>query len=279
MRRAAAVFEFADDDAARAARTYAAAADHYLLPALGFWDRFGAATVARLQLLPGDEVLDLCCGAGASAIPAARTVTRTGHVVAVDLAQPLLDAARARAAAEGLANVEFRVCDARRTGLHDGSFDAVICGFGVFFASDMEAFVAEMWRLVRPRGRLAITTWGEGLFEPADGLFWETVAELSRGVYKSFHPWDEITTPARLRGLFTRAGIDRVIVEAIRGDHRLSDIEDFWHIALGTGYRATVDALEPEQRTVLRSKLLARLRDQGVANVRTDVMYGVARRD
>ena len=270
--------DFVDEHAARAARTYAAAADHYLLPALGFWDRFGAATVARLPLRPGDEVLDLCCGAGASAIPAARTVTTTGHVVAVDLAQPLLDAARARAADEGLANLEFRLGDARRTGLPDSSFDAVICVFGVFFASDMVAFVSEMWRLVRPVGTLAITTWGAGLFEPADRLFWETAAELSPTLFKSFHPWDEITTPERLVGLFNRAGIDEVMVESIPGDQPLGDLEDFWHIALGTGYRATVDALEPEQRRVLRSKLLARLRDEGIATVRTDVVYGVALR-
>jgi hypothetical protein len=58
-----------DDHARRAARTYSAAADHYCLPALGFWDRYGAATVSRLPLAPGHAVLDLCCGAGASAIP------------------------------------------------------------------------------------------------------------------------------------------------------------------------------------------------------------------
>ena len=48
--------------ARRAARVYGAAADHYALPSLGFWDRFGAATVARLELVPGSTVLDLCCG-------------------------------------------------------------------------------------------------------------------------------------------------------------------------------------------------------------------------
>ena len=84
--------EFVDDHAARAARTYGAAADHYRRPALGFWDRFGATTASRLPLEPGGRVLDLCCGAGASAIPAARAVGPTGHVVAVDVAAPLLDA-------------------------------------------------------------------------------------------------------------------------------------------------------------------------------------------
>jgi ubiquinone/menaquinone biosynthesis C-methylase UbiE len=149
-----------DEHAQRAARAYGAAADHYNLPSLSFWDRFGAATVARLPLAPGQRVLDLCCGAGASALPAARAVGPGGQVLGVDLAAPLLELARARAAGEGLANVEFRLCDATRTQLPCGSFDAVVCVFGVFFVRDMTAFAAEMWRLVRPGGVLAVTTWG-----------------------------------------------------------------------------------------------------------------------
>lgn len=74
------------EHSARAARTYTVAADHYLRPALGFWDRWGAATVARLPLSSGDAVLDVCCGAGASALPAARAVGPAGKVLGLDLA-------------------------------------------------------------------------------------------------------------------------------------------------------------------------------------------------
>ena len=102
-------------------------------------------------------MLDLCCGAGASAIPSARAVGAAGRVLGIDVAAPLPEMARARAARDGLANVEFRYGDAMRTGLPDGSFDAVVCVFGVFFAPDMAAFVQEMWRLVKPGG-VAVTT-------------------------------------------------------------------------------------------------------------------------
>src|SRR6266568_7390912 len=94
----------ASEHALRASRTYGAAADHYQRAALGFWDRFGAATVTRLRLAPGGTVLDLCCGAGASALPAARAVGPEGRVLGVDIAAPMLELARARAADEGLAN-------------------------------------------------------------------------------------------------------------------------------------------------------------------------------
>jgi len=268
----------ANDHAQRAAHTYAAAADHYSLPALSFWDRFGSATVARLPLAPGHRVLDLCCGAGASALPAARAVGPGGRVLGVDVAVPLLELARARAAGEGLANVEFRHGDATRTQLPDGSFDAVVCVFGVFFVRDMTAFAAEMWRLVRPGGVLAITTWGPGLFEPANSHFWEAVGAVAPSLYKAFNPWDEITTTAALAELLARAGAAQPAVVAVPGRHHLDHPDQFWDVALGTGYRGTVDALSQEQRDSVRERLLAGLRAAGVTTLRTDVVFGTAER-
>jgi len=267
-----------DEHAQRAARTYGAAADHYSLPALSFWDRFGAATVARLPLAPGHRVLDLCCGAGASAIPAARAVGEAGRVLGVDVAAPLLDLARARAAGEGLANIEFRHGDATRTGLPDGSFDAVVCVFGVFFARDMAAFAGEMWRLVAPGGVLAVTTWGPGWAEPASGHFWEIVGAVAPSLYRAYNPWDEITSTAALAELLTRAGTAQPVVVAVSGQHDIGHPDQFWDIVLGSGYRATVDALTQEQQDTVRERLLARLRAAGVTTLRTDVVFGTAER-
>jgi ubiquinone/menaquinone biosynthesis C-methylase UbiE len=264
--------------ARRAARIYGAAADHYGLASLGFWDRFGAATVSRLGLAAGDSVLDLCCGAGASAIPAARAVGAAGRVIGIDVAGALLELARARAAHEDLASVEFRQGDATRTGLPDGSFDAVVCVFGVFFAPDMAAFAAEMWRQVRPGGVLAITTWGQGLFEPANSHFWKCVREIEPSLFKAFSPWDEITTPEALTDLFSRAGVAHPAVVATPGEHHLNRPESFWDIVLGSGYRATVDALSQEQRDRLHKRLLSELRARDVTALRTDVVFGTARR-
>src|SRR5579871_1885441 len=106
-----------DEHVRRAAGTYGAAADHYTRDALSFWDRFGSATVSRLPLAPGASVLDLCCGAGGSAIPGAHAVGPAGRVLGIDAAAPMLDLARAKAARQGLANIEFRCGDATRTGL------------------------------------------------------------------------------------------------------------------------------------------------------------------
>ena len=266
------------EHAKRATRAYGAAADHYTLPTLGFWDRFGSATVSRLGLTPGMTVLDLCCGAGASAIPAAHAVGAAGRVLGIDVALPLLELARARAAQKALSNIEFRHGDATQTGLPTGSFDAVVCVFGVFFAPDMTQFVQEMWRLVRPGGVLAVTTWGPGLFEPATSSFWRYVGEVEPALHKTFSPWDEITTPSALAELLTGAGVPTPDVVAAEGRHHLEQPDRFWDIVLGSGYRATVDALSSDQRDHIRERLLAELRLGEVTVVRTDVVYGTARR-
>jgi ubiquinone/menaquinone biosynthesis C-methylase UbiE len=266
------------EHALRAACTYGAAADHYGLPSLGFWDRFGLATVSRLPLAAGEAVLDLCCGAGASAIPAARAVGPAGHVLGVDVAAPLLEMARAKAAREGLANIEFHQGDATRTGLAGGSFDAVVCVFGVFFVPDMAAFVAEMWRLVRPGGVLAITTWGQGLWEPASTCFWESVRAVEPSLFKAFNPWDEITTPQALADLFVRGGVADSAVVASPGHQHLDSPGQFWDIVLGTGYRATINALGHEQRSQVQRRLLSELRSRNLTTIRTDVVFGTATR-
>lgn len=263
-----------DDDAQRAARTYGAAADHFAAPALGFWDRYGAQTVARLALAPGASVLDLYCGAGASAIPAAVAVGAGGSVIGVDVAAPLLGLARRRAASAGLVNIDFRQGDATNTGLPSGSFDAVVCVFGVFFVQEMASFVADMWRLVAPGGTLAITTWGPELFEPANSLFWAAVRDVRPALYKAFNPWDEITTPDALTRLFDAAGIPSATAEAHTGWQALEHPDRFWDVVLGTGYRGTIDALATDEREVVRQTVLAGVRERAITRLRTDVVFG-----
>ena len=198
-------------------------------------------------------------------------------MLGLDLAPPLLALARQRAADLGLTNVSFRECDATASGLRTGSFDAVVCVFGVFFAADMAAFAAEMWRLVRPGGSLAITTWGPDWSEPASSLFWGSVRELQPALFRAFNPWDEITTAPALFDLLARAGVADAAVEATTGEHHeLERADDFWEIALGSGYRATVDALDDEQRQRLRERVVGELRSRGVTRLQNDVVFGSA---
>jgi ubiquinone/menaquinone biosynthesis C-methylase UbiE len=260
----------------RAERVYAAAADHFTRPALGFWDACGAETVRRAGVGAGESVLDLCCGAGASVVPAAHAVGPSGRVVGVDIADPLLALARDRVVREGLANTDLQRVDATATGFGDASFDCVVCVFGVFFVADMPAFVSEMWRMVSPGGRLAITTWGPGWLEPAGSIFWEHVRQVRPELHKAFNPWDEITSPAALTGLLAAGGVTGADAVPVAGRQRLDRPEDFWEIVLGSGLRATVDALDDAERAAVRSAVLDARGRADVAEVGTDSVIAIA---
>lgn len=111
--------------------------------------------VARLGLTPGERVLDVACGSGNLAIPAARA----GAVVTgVDIAPNLLAQARARAAAEGL-HVQFEEGDAEALLYADASFDTVMTMFGAMFAPRPELAARELLRVCRSGGRVAMGNW------------------------------------------------------------------------------------------------------------------------
>ena len=266
------------DPGRKAASTYNAAADHFDDEPLGFWDRYGRRTVERLSLRAGGAVLDVGCGTGASAIPAAERVGPSGRVIGVDVAERLLDIARAKAAAKGLRNVEFRAEDMRRLGYPDARFDAVVCVFAVFFVPDMAAQVKELWRLVRPGGELAITTWGPRLFEPASSGWRASVRELRPDLYSDFNPWDRITEPAALRQLLANAGVPDAEIGEERGAQRLRSADDWWRIVLGPGYRWTVEQMGPELAERARRMNLEWVRAHAVEAVEANVLFAVAKK-
>jgi ubiquinone/menaquinone biosynthesis C-methylase UbiE len=264
---------------AMAASTYNAASDHYDQPALSFWDRYGRRTIERLSLQPGAYVLDVCSGSGASALPAAERVAPNGRVLAVDLAEGLLDLARAKAGRRGLSNVEFRVGDFEELGQPDNSFDVVICVFGIFFVPDMPRAVRELWRMLRHGGQLAITTWGPDLFEPANTIFWDTVRAERPDLYKGFNPWDRICDPMSVKAMLKEAEVDTADLVAESGRHQLNSSDDWWTILLGSGYRGTIDQLDLEARERIRQANLSYVQKSQIRAVETNVVYAVARKE
>ncbi len=262
-----------------AAATYDAAADAFDDPANTFWARFGRETVERLALAPGQRVLDVCCGSGASAIPAAQIVGPSGAVVGVDLAERLLALGRAKAETLGVRNIEFRSGDMLDLQLPPKGFDAVVCVFGVFFVPDISAAVRALWHNVRPGGKLAITTWGPRFLEPANTAFWDSIREVRPDLYKGFNPWDRICDPASLREVMRAGGVEEAEVVAEFGAHAIASPEAWWAAILGTGYRGTVEQLSPHDRDRVHAANLNYVRSSGITSAETNVVYAVASKE
>ena len=120
----------------------------------------GEALVNSLGITTGLKVLDLGCGDGTTALPAARL---GADVTGVDIADYLVEAADKRAAAEGLTNCKFQAGDAcDLSGLPDKSFDLVVSIFGAMFAPKPFDVAREMVRVTKPGGRIVMGNWIPG---------------------------------------------------------------------------------------------------------------------
>jgi ubiquinone/menaquinone biosynthesis C-methylase UbiE len=120
----------------------------------------GDALVARLGITKGMKVLDLGCGDGTTALPAARL---RADVLGVDIARNLVEAGNKRAQQEGLENCRFQEGDATNlSDLGDRSFDVVVSIFGAMFAPKPFEVAKEMVRVTRPGGRIVMGNWIPG---------------------------------------------------------------------------------------------------------------------
>jgi len=261
---------------ARAAFTYNAASDFYDASPLGFWDYFGRRTIELASLPIGSRVLDVCCGAGGSALPAAEAVGPTGNVIGVDLASQLLESARTKAIQRRLGNIEFEVGDMLSMRFPVASFDAVVCVFGIFFVPDMAKAVGELWSRIRPGGKLAVTTWGPNFCEPANDVFWCSIKNVRPDLYKGFNPWDRINDLVGLRKVLGEGGVASPNIIAENRLHPISSAEDWWAIVLGSGYRGTIEQLTQAEQDKVKEANLAFIRNENISAVETNVLYARA---
>ena len=135
------------------------------------YEQGAAEFVARLALAPGLRVLDVACGTGNLAIPAAKA---GAQVVGIDIAPNLVVQARQRAAAAGL-DIRFEEGDAEALPYESGSFDRVLSMFGAMFAPRPELVARELMRVTRPGGTVAMANWTPGSF--IGGMF-KTIGAL-----------------------------------------------------------------------------------------------------
>ena len=123
----------------------------------------------------GGSVLDVGCGAGATTLAMARRIGDSGRCVGLDISEPLVALATARAQAEGTANAEFVAADAQTYAFEAGRFDAIVSRFGVMFFDDPVAAFANIRRAARPGGRLAFVAWRS----PAENDFMTAAARAA----------------------------------------------------------------------------------------------------
>jgi O-methyltransferase / aklanonic acid methyltransferase len=195
----------------------------------GLFGHFGALLVERARLSPGDRVLDVAAGTGASLVPAAQRVGATGSVVGLDLAPGMVDRLRELLARLGIENAEALVGDAESLPFQDETFAAVLCGFGLFFFPDTDRALGEIKRVLRPGGHLALSTFTTAGSDSMDAI-WAQIAAFMPVPPAEDHGrrFDEVS---HLLSALARTEFEEVSVEASPFELVFPDL-DTWFIWL-----------------------------------------------
>jgi ubiquinone/menaquinone biosynthesis C-methylase UbiE len=233
-------------DAGQVTSSAAEVYDEFFVPALfGPW---APRLVAAAGLQPGMRVVDVACGTGVLTIEAARATGANGAVVGVDLNPGMLAVARRKAP-----EVEWQQAPAEALPFDSESFDSAFSQFGLMFFEDKEASIREMWRVLRPGGRLVIAVWDSLDNTPGYAtvalllarLFGDAIADLLKAPYS-------LGDPSALRSLLGVSGVTGAEVRRSPGEARFPSIRSWIHTDVrGWTY---ADKLDDEQYELLVSE-------------------------
>jgi ubiquinone/menaquinone biosynthesis C-methylase UbiE len=212
-------------EAAQQGQVTRSAADVYeefFVPAL--FAPWPAPVAQAAAIAPGQDVLDVACGTGVLAREAALRVRPGGTVTGLDRNDGMLAVARRKAP-----EIEWRHGQAEALPFADDRFDAVVSQFGLMFFEDRVLALAEMWRVLKPGGRLAVAVWDALERTPGyaamtallQRLFGERIADALRAPYA-------LGDPESLAALATQAGIPAEITTR-KGTARFPSIEAWVH--------------------------------------------------
>jgi SAM-dependent methyltransferase len=193
--------------------------EEFFVPAL--FQQWAQHMAQAAQLAPGQKVLDVACGTGVLAREAAKQVAPAGSVVGFDRNEGMLAVARREAPA-----IEWRQGLAEALPFADGAFDAVVCQFGLMFFENRTVALKEMWRVLRPGGRLAVAVWDVLDHSPGYGamtallqrLFGDDAADALRAPFI-------LGSSEKLLSLFAEAGVPDAQIQTRVGTARFPSIE------------------------------------------------------
>ncbi|MQA61982.1 MAG: methyltransferase domain-containing protein [Actinophytocola sp.] len=191
----------------------------------------GEEIVRRLGLRAGTRLLDVAAGSGALSIPAARL---GADVVATDIAPGMIERLNARARAEGLSSVRGLTMDGQALDLEDDSFDVAASINGVSLFPDMARGLAELVRVTRPGGRVAIVAFGP--MEKVEFIAYFIGAV--RAAIPGFTPLPtnppplpfQVAAPGVLRERLAGAGLHDVQIDTLTWDMAFDSVQHLWRV-------------------------------------------------
>jgi len=218
--------------------------------------------IERVELQPGQRVLELAAGPGDTGFLAAERIEPGGTLVCSDAADAMLEVARGRAQELGIENVEFRRLELEWIDLPAASIDAILCRWGLMLSVDPGAALREARRVLRPGGRIALAVWDSAESNP-----WATIptgALVSLGHVAPPQPGTPgmfaLAEPGALAGLLESAGFVEVVVKSLAIERTHATLEEYVEqtLDLSWPFAEVFNGLSEEQQADVRREIASR---------------------
>jgi ubiquinone/menaquinone biosynthesis C-methylase UbiE len=269
-----------DPGNARIARLFDALADSYDQVGVDFFQPIADGLVAAAAPARGERWLDVGCGRGAVLVPAARAVEPGGAVTGIDVSQAMVEQCRAVAAEAGLANVDVHVGDASAPQV-EGPFDGITSSLVLFFLPDPLAALRTWVPLLRPGGRVGVTTFGrpDPRWDAVDDVFSPYLSPAMRDA-RTTGERGPFASDAGMEQLLSDAGLVDVTTTTAAIPVRFADA-DAWHrFSWSTGQRAmwlsVPEAERPAARATAEARLLEHAAPDGSVTFQQNVRHTLA---
>lgn len=231
----------------RSAPAYGGFGNHY-------FDIFAERLVKLAQGFQGASVLDVATGPGSILKQVLPQIGKEGRIVGIDLSPKMIEEARKQIRAE---NAALHCMDAEALDFEDRSFDLIYCGFALFFFPNIKQTMLEFKRVLKPDGKIAVSTWGE-MGKPRHVLK-ERLASF--GVDSSLTAYP-MPSQEELGILFAEAGFQSVEIVPDRLDHRYANFDHWMECLWQHGPRSALEKLNEEQLQILKQQLCEELEDE-----------------